>query len=290
MAAGALENREQTLSGGSFYGSVQGKWEHSDAIFTDLKHSSARKLPVHSHELPFFGLVLAGHYGERYCHRQTQFRPFTIMFRPAGVPHQDEIGPHGVKLFEVELRPAWRKRLEDCSGTLVSASDDCGGGQTLWLGLKLFRALHSAGACHLSIEALLAELIGSVARLPRERAQDAPAWLSRIIDKLKSEHCERLTLRELGKEAGVHPVHLSRVFRRCVGEGIGEFVHRLRIREACEQMLAPGLSLADISCATGFADQSHLTRTFRKITGMTPRPFRTLMAAASLSEEGNRIS
>jgi AraC family transcriptional regulator len=72
-------------------------------------------------------------------------------------------------------------------------------------------------------------------------------------------------------------VHLSRVFRRCVGEGIIDYVHRLRVRAACEQMLAPEASLADLSFNNGFADQSHFTRSFRKITGMTPAAFRSVL-------------
>ena len=75
---------------------------------------------------------------------------------------------------------------------------------------------------------------------------------------------------ELANEAGVHPVHLSRVFRKFTGVGIGEYVHRLRIREACELRLDPEQSLADISCDLGFADESHFTRTFHGLTGTSP--------------------
>jgi len=62
-----------------------------------------------------------------------------------------------------------------------------------------------------------------------------------------------------------------------MGEGIGEYVHRMRVRAACEQMLAPQRSLAEISLATGFADQSHFTRVFRRVTGMSPGAFRKLV-------------
>jgi AraC family transcriptional regulator len=105
-----------------------------------------------------------------------------------------------------------------------------------------------------------------------------PAWLRRIIEKLTAEYSERLTLDDLSREAGVHPVHLSRVFRKCLGVGIGEHVHRLRIRAACEQMLTPEISMAEISVAAGFADQSHFTRAFRRATGMTPAAFRVQLS------------
>lgn len=272
------ETDAPVMRGGSFYGAIQQRREQCAAIFTDLHHSSARKLPEHAHELPFFAVLLEGDYGERYGRQHKQFGPLSIAFRPAGVPHQDEVGPRGVRFFEIEIRPSWQERIQDCSGGLEAAHDDCGGGELLWLAMKLFRETHDPQAGgDLLVEPLLAELVAAVAHLPRETTKDAPQWLGRVVDRLKNEYYERLTLEDLARDAGVHPVHLSRVFRRCEGEGIGEYVHRLRIRAACEQMFAPRRSLAEISLATGFADQSHFTRAFRRITGMSPGTFRRLV-------------
>jgi AraC family transcriptional regulator len=136
-------------------------------------------------------------------------------------------------------------------------------------------------ADELTVESLLAEILSHAARSSQRESRHAPGWVTRILDKLQTEHCRRLTLDELAREAGVHPVHLSRVFRRCVGEGIGDHVHRLRVRTACEQMLAPEASLADVGFTTGFADQSHFTRSFRRITGMTPAAFRSAFVRSS---------
>jgi AraC family transcriptional regulator len=268
----------QHMGAGSFFGAIHGKREQCGAIFTDLRHSAPRKLPLHSHELPFFALLLDGRYGERYLHRQNQYGPFTIMFRPAGIPHQDEIGPDGLRFFEIEIRPAWQKRLADCSAALDTPHDDIGGGPLLWLGMKLFREVQaSAMPDELIVESLLAEILSFAACTPQRESRHAPPWLSRIVDKVRIEHCRRLTLDDLAREAGVHPVHLSRVFRRYVGKGISEYVHCLRARRACERMLSSHASFAEISFSTGFADQSHFIRSFRSITGMTPAAFRSLL-------------
>ena len=280
LASAAATPTGRHMGAGNFFGAIHGKREQCSAIFTDLRHSVPRKLPMHSHELAFFAILLDGLYGERYGRRQTQFGPFTLMFRPADIPHQDEIGPRGVRLYEIELRPAWQKRLADCSAALDTPRDEISGGPLLWIGLKLFREVQSSSTPdELAIESLLAEIVSHTARTAHPESRLAPPWLPRILDKLQSEHCRRLSLDELAREAGVHPVHLSRVFRRCVGEGLGEYVHRLRVRTACERMLAPQTSLADLSFETGFADQSHFTRCFRKITGMTPAALRSLLHA-----------
>jgi AraC family transcriptional regulator len=277
------------LGSGNFYGAVRGRVVHSAAIFTDLRHSVPRRLPCHSHELPFFGLVLEGQYGERYGRESKQFHPCSIMFRPAGVPHQDEIGPQGVRFFHIELRPAWRRRIAECSCNLDHASEDSRGGRMVWLGMKLLRATFGAPQLdELCVDNLLAETVALAARLPVEETHRPPSWFSRILDKLQTEHCSRLTLEELSKEARVHPVHLSRVFRRFQGEGIGEYVHRLRARTASVLLLNRELSLAEISLSTGFADQSHFTRAFRRIAGMTPNVFRGALQPVSKPVEIRR--
>jgi AraC family transcriptional regulator len=271
----------EQLGGGSFYGAVQSKQELANVIFTDLHHRSARKMPLHAHELPFFALILDGTYSERYGRQHNQFGPFTLSFRPAGIPHQDEVGPRGVKFFEMEIRPEWNKRLQSCGGDLNVPVDDCGGGNLLWLALKLFRETRAtAPADDLCVESLVAELLASVAHMPSETIRDAPSWLRRVIDKIEAQHCQKLTLTELSAEAGVHPVHLSRVFRKCKRDGIGDYIRRLRIKAACERMLTPESSLADISFDTGFADQSHFTRVFRGLTGMSPEKFRKILGTA----------
>jgi AraC family transcriptional regulator len=265
-----MTDRTAVLGAGSIYGIVQGKREQCEAIFSDVHQASPRKQTMNAHELPYFELILSGQYGESNVHQEAQVRPFTMIFRPAGVPHEDEIGPRGVTLFEIELRPSWRKRLEDGSGHLDRAAEDCNGGELLWLGLKLYRRLHAGTADGLEIESLLSELLGRVARMPGEQARRRPAWLKRVVDRLTAEYAGKMTLDELGHEAGVHPVHLSRVFRKWTGESVGEYVHRLRIRAACEQMLVPEIPIAEIGLATGFADQSHFTKHFKRIVGVTP--------------------
>ena len=193
-----------------------------------------------------------------------------------------KFGPHGARMFGIEVERGWQRSLQDCSGDLGVAYD-FEGGELLWLALKLYKETRiPLDAQDLQVESLVAELMGSVACKP-DRGTVAPFWVRRVKEKLKAEFRERITIDDLAREAGVHPVHLSRVFRRLTGMGIGEYVHRLRIREACERMLHREYSLADISCDLGFADQSHFTRTFHSITGTSPGAFRAMLARQSIT-------
>jgi AraC family transcriptional regulator len=275
-----ISSGESRLQGGQFFGAVRNRLESSGAVFTDLRHPVPRKLPMHSHDLPFFGLLLHGFYGERYGRQQKQFSPMSLMFRPAGIPHQDEIAPGGLRFFHIELRPRWKQRLAECSGNLNQGCEDSRGGPFFWLAMNLYRETFAADQPDaLCVESLLAELTALATRLPLEERNHPPAWLARVLEKLHAEPAGRLTLDDLSAEAGVHPVHLSRVFRRFQREGIGEYTRRLRIRASCRYLLGRELPLAEISLLTGFADQSHFTRVFRQVTGITPHAFRSKLCS-----------
>jgi AraC family transcriptional regulator len=71
-------------------------------------------------------------------------------------------------------------------------------------------------------------------------------------------------------------VHLAKAFRRIEGQTAGEYLQRLRVRAACDRLRNSDDSLANLAADYGFADQSHFTRTFRKIVGVTPAAFRNV--------------
>jgi AraC-like DNA-binding protein len=70
------------------------------------------------------------------------------------------------------------------------------------------------------------------------------------------------------------------VFRHHVGCSIGEYLRRRRIRRAERLLAEPAMSVAAIALETGFCDQSHFTRVFKRATGMTPGAYRRLARRA----------
>ena len=83
-----------------------------------------------------------------------------------------------------------------------------------------------------------------------------------------------VTLDALARELGTHPSHLVRVFRRDYGLPPHRYVVGRRLDRA-RRLLLEGMTVADVAAATGFHDQSHLTRHFRALLGTTPGAFRT---------------
>jgi len=94
-----------------------------------------------------------------------------------------------------------------------------------------------------------------------------------LLDYLDQHFAENVTLRDLSDAAGLSEFHLLRVFRAAVGLPPHAYVIQKRVDRA-RRLLLTGLSIADVSLEAGFADQSHFTRAFKRIVGVTPGCYR----------------
>jgi AraC-like DNA-binding protein len=142
---------------------------------------------------------------------------------------------------------------------------------------QLFRALQSGGdspGVGTQLRATLAALLcrhGSFPADSRPRPGGRAA-VRRARDYIRAHPGEPLSLEELSGVAGLSPFHFLRVFRREVGLPPHEFHVSVRVEHA-RGLLSLGLPIAEAAARTGFADQSHLTRWFKRIVGVTPGQF-----------------
>jgi AraC family transcriptional regulator len=258
-------------------------------LLTDLRHAEGSRGRVHTHGGAYFSLLVAGSYREIDAGRTSDYRPRTIRFHPPDFRHADEIGEGGARFLSVEVgdgvlaalparcrhEPALAGPHSEMSRVAVELYEQLAvadGGSAL--GRDIGRDIGR----DLVLEGLALQLAGALARLPVEEA--APRWLLRVAERLRAESHLQLQLAELAVEAGVHPVHLARAFRRHFGRSVGEEVRRLRVDSVRAALAQPGASIADAAFAAGFADQSHCSRVFRRHTGMSPAQYRERAAAA----------
>ena len=263
------------LTPGSFYGEVVHKRSDDGIILSDVRHAGPRQLPHHSHELAYFCLLLDGDYAEHLGRKTVSYKPLTIMFHPPGTAHRDEIGDRGGRFFSVEVGDRWLELMREFAPAPPS-SFDLEGGDLVWLAVRMYREFCAAdSASRLAVQGLLLEMLAAVTRGRRGADESRePAWLRETVEFLHAEFRSNLTVGQIARQAGVHPCHLTRVFRQFKRQGIGEYVHRLRVQFASRQLANPDIALADLALAAGFSDQSHLNRVFKQLTGMTPGTFR----------------
>ena len=96
--------------------------------------------------------------------------------------------------------------------------------------------------------------------------------VQRIQDYLIANYADTISLEQLAHIANLKPLRLLRVFRKEVGLPPHAYLVQLRVAQA-KALLSMGLPIAQVAADTGFTDQSHLTRHFKRLVGVTPRQY-----------------
>ncbi len=102
---------------------------------------------------------------------------------------------------------------------------------------------------------------------------DGPSDLvRRVIAFLEKRYIEPVKLRDLEAVTASNPYQIIRAFRRDLGTTPHAFMMRLRVERAM-LLLIDGERIVDAAAETGFVDQSHLTKHFKRVCGTTPGKF-----------------
>lgn len=103
------------------------------------------------------------------------------------------------------------------------------------------------------------------ARRPPRGIDDALAYIHRHFD-------EQLSLDDLAEIAGLSVCRFATVFRQRMGIPPHRYLCILRVRHA-QALLRSGMPAANVASEAGFYDQSHLSRHFKNVCGMTPKQY-----------------
>ncbi len=140
---------------------------------------------------------------------------------------------------------------------------------------RQLECIENTNTARLEIDALLTEFL---AQLLLRHAESRPSFnVSRRENKaillakdyLENHYAENISLEKLGQIASLSPFHLNRVFRQNLGVPPHVYLHQIRIRHA-KYLLALAMPLAEIAVETGFFDQAHFQRQFKRFVGVTP--------------------
>lgn len=261
------------LSPGRFFGASQRIATVGAVRLTELLHPSRRVPPRHGHEAAYCSWLVDGQYREQWGRRAVTYTNATAVMHPYGFAHQDEIGPAGARFLCVEFDSTWPARVGDECHRPWHEPSQLGPDGVLAM-RRLHRELQLEGPLdEARVEGLVLELLAAI-QAARWLDTCRPPWLDTVLECVHDSVDAPLRVSTVAAAVSRHPVHVARAFRRWTGQSLGELHLRLRVERATVLMREPDRPLADIAVACGFSDQSHLTRGFRRVMGVTPGAFR----------------
>lgn len=276
-----MEGAMQSLVPLSFRGRTLHVWNLGSVAIVQSQYGPHECLAEHCHARAYVSVVLRGSYRENCGICSWTCRTGSALFHAAGESHANQFDETGAVTLSFEILPdlldRLRERGADVTRRIALTSPYCA-----QLGFKILREASSSDPlAELAIEGLVLELFAEVFRRPSSDSRtNSPDWLEQIRTRLQHSYREPETLGQLAAHAGVHPVHLARAFRKRYRCSIGNYIRALRIEAARRDLLSSRVPIAEIAARNGFADQSHLSRTLRRFTGLSPRDFRRVAPEA----------
>ena len=135
------------------------------------------------------------------------------------------------------------------------------------LGRLYGESLGLALAAHLLQAYLPARASRTDFRLSRRRLQ-------RVLDHIREHLAQDLSLAQLAQLVDMSPSHFKVVFKRSLGLPVHQYVIRSRVEYATELISCGKLPLSEVALQAGFANQSHMARSMKRLTGVTPNAVR----------------
>jgi AraC-like DNA-binding protein len=127
-------------------------------------------------------------------------------------------------------------------------------------------------------ENLLLNVFNDYLKSKKGAKKKVPAWAQELKEIMQDHIDTNISLKEVSKELDITPSYLSREFSKYFEDlSFGEYIRKHRIEKAKSLMLSGNYSLTEIAYLTGFSDQSHFTRIFRKHTGKNPSAYKKSM-------------
>lgn len=247
-------------------------WHPEVPSLREVYHAEfAHAYPLHAHDDWTVLLVDSGAVSYDLDRSRHLATPDVLTLLPPGVPHDGRPAVAGT---------GYRKRvLYFADGWLPDAAADAAARRPTVAGpaaasaRRMHAALRAPGdlmaAEHWALElrGQLQEHIGAGAAT----TPDAPL-ARRLRSLLEERDHEMLTIAGLAAELGAHPSHLTRAFTHAYGMPPHRYLVSRRIDRA-RRLLLDGSTPAETAALTGFHDQAHLTRHFRRVLGTTPAAF-----------------
>ncbi|HEV8693502.1 MAG TPA: AraC family transcriptional regulator [Lysobacter sp.] len=235
-------------------------------------------MPAHADQRSRLSIVVAGRVLESVGRHDEYATAGSLAIKPGHVVHQNRFGPEGARMLSIEL-PDWL--ITGQPAAIVDQWRWFHGGPLTVLATRLWLAARQPSDNHTGLADRLIDAIAAAGELGSPGVRGSPpGWLRQIQQQLHDDYAEGSSLFALAAGAGVHPVYLARLFRRYFRCSVTDYVQALRLSAAVERMAVTPEALATIAAATGYADQSHLSRACQRGLGLAPRRCRLLLAAA----------
>ncbi|GAB3958763.1 hypothetical protein GCM10028805_53720 [Spirosoma harenae] len=224
---------------------------------------------MHTHQNAHLSLGLVGQMVvRRKSHAGLNDTIEQFSFIHAGEEHQTRLVSSVGKNINLEIEPPFFVRYALTEANFSKLTQTPGASLLM---LKLVKELHFPDKA--LIDNIHDLILSSLQPQVNAIRKPTPGWVP-LVEQLLSDNWDKeLSLQQIASAADIHPVTVSKYFRRYFGCNLGEYRRGIKVERALQMMNSSHKSLTEIAYTCAFFDQSHFIRAFREATGYPPKHF-----------------
>lgn len=262
------------LNEGQYTGNIVNKVQVEGSIITHTHYSAPNSSPDwHYHQNLHICFVFQG--GKSETKKRTLYtqKAGSIFFYHPEEVHR-WISPEPIsKSANIEISDDFLKKYHLSPANIQMALQK--NVDTRALILKMQREMLLAPTDnHTNLLMLLLELVSTPPSVAGSGV--LPKWVCLVDELLQDRWNEHLSLHQMASLVGVHPVTISKHFRKYFHCTFGEYQRKLKIDRSIALIKDSDMILSEIAHYCGFVDQSHFIKNFKKRTGFLPKHFQQL--------------
>ena len=255
------------LKTGEFYGTHYQKLVFENIIITDTEYTHS-KVDWHYHENPYFTYLLQGKLFESNKKESYYLEPGNLLFHNWQDAHYNIKPDEFTRGFHIELNDNWFSNY-DIKTIGFEGSINLKNPLIKNLMNKVFIEFKiNDQYSNLSIETSLIEIFNFIKETKAKKLK-RPIWVKTLQELLLQEEVN-YSLKNLSSILDIHPIHLSREFRRYFGTTLGNYIRLLKLNKAFHLLASNKFLMTEICYKCGFYDQSHFISNFKFIYNTTP--------------------
>lgn len=235
----------------------------SGAFVRRVIDRSGKDVPEHAHDWPLLSLFVMGGYLTRAEPGEAFICGPSAVFYQAGAAHRNTVAETGFEQVEIEFDPAW------LGGAIPSVAVSRWIGGQVGSAARALARLCSDETDEAAMRLALRRFFESAVRSP---PRPTAGWVAEVIRRLREN--PSLQVRDLAPVAQRHPAWLGTAYSQVTGEGLAAAAARFRVERAAQLLRETDLTPAQVAADAGFCDQSHMSRTFRRLLGRLPSAVR----------------
>lgn len=257
---------------GAYTGNVVERISLDNTLFSKTQYTAGNNEGgFHCHENSHISFVFEGGDIEKNKRESYERKPGDIFFYEAGEPHETIFRSQTSKNLNIEFESSFFSRHEISSNQIDVAINK--NPDAKFLVLKILQELD---LCYSNSHETIKFLILELCFLGKQCSINRPDWVRQLAEMLNDRWDEQISLEELSIALNVHPVTISKHFRKYFFCTYGEFMRKLKVERSVSLIRRSKMPLTEIAYSCGFSDQSHFTRSFKTFLGFLPKDLREM--------------